>query len=180
MLQSYATQEDVLLGTLTVRETLTYSAQLRLPATMTRYEILEVVESTIIKMGLEDCADRKVGNWHLRGISGGEKRRLSISIEILTQPLVLFLDEPTTGLDSASSFFVIQSLRNIAREGRIVICSVHQPSSDVYDLFDVLFLLSGGETIYFGDSKRAINVMQKHSTKFLNFVLFFSLFFALI
>jgi ABC-type multidrug transport system ATPase subunit len=111
-----------------------------------------------MEMGLQDCADRMVGNWHLRGISGGEKKRLSIAIEILTRPHLLFLDEPTSGLDSASAFFVIQTLRNIARDGRTIISSIHQPSSEVFALFDDLFLLSGGETVYFGDAKMAIEV----------------------
>ncbi|KAG5253860.1 ABC transporter-related family protein [Salix suchowensis] len=153
---AYVTQEDVLLGTLTVRETITYSANLRLPDKMTKEEIDDVVEGTISEMGLQDCSDRMVGNWHLRGISGGEKKRLSIAIEILTRPRLLFLDEPTSGLDSASSFFVIQTLRNIARDGRTIISSIHQPSSEVFALFDDLFLLSGGETVYFGDARMTV------------------------
>ncbi|XP_043806286.1 ABC transporter G family member 15 isoform X3 [Manihot esculenta] len=153
---AYVTQEDVLLGTLTVRETITYSANLRFPTSMTKEEISDAVEGTIMEMGLQDCADRMIGNWHLRGISGGEKKRLSIALEILTRPRLLFLDEPTSGLDSASAFFVIQTLRNITRDGRTVISSIHQPSSEVFALFDDLFLLSGGETVYFGESKMAI------------------------
>ncbi|KAJ4848857.1 hypothetical protein Tsubulata_040225 [Turnera subulata] len=155
--QSYTTQEDFLLGTLTVRETLTYSAHLRLPSTMITGEIDEVVEETIRKMGLQECSESKVGNWHLRGISGGEKRRLSISLQILTHPHVMFLDEPTTGLDSASAFFVIQALKNIALDGRIVVCSIHQPSSYTFELFDDLCLLSKGESVYFGEAKSAVN-----------------------
>ncbi|KAI9162045.1 hypothetical protein LWI28_023245 [Acer negundo] len=107
-------------------------------------------------MGLQDCAEKKIGNWHLRGISTGEKRRLSIGVEILTQPKVLFLDEPTSGLDSASAFFVLLVLNSIAHDGRIVVCSIHQPSSHLFDLFDDLLLLSNGETIYFGDAKLAV------------------------
>ncbi|KAJ0098964.1 hypothetical protein Patl1_20479 [Pistacia atlantica] len=147
-----ALPEDYFLGTLAVRETLTHSAQLRLPSEMTNNEI---VEETIIKMGLQDCAENKNGNWHSREISKGEKRRLSISIEILTQPQVLFLDEVTSGLDSASAFFVLQVLRKIAHDGRI-----HQPSSHLFDLFDDLLLLSCGETIYFGDAKFVVKVMN--------------------
>ncbi|XP_043692579.1 ABC transporter G family member 15-like isoform X2 [Telopea speciosissima] len=153
---AYVTQEDVLLGTLTVKETITYSAHLRLPSTMSKEEIDEVVEGTIMEMGLQECADRMIGNWHLRGISGGEKKRVSIALEILTRPRLLFLDEPTSGLDSASAFFVIQTLRNVARDGRTVISSIHQPSSEVFALFDDLFLLSGGETVYFGAAKMAV------------------------
>uniref|UniRef100_A0A5B6ZC68 Putative ABC-2 type transporter family protein isoform 1 n=1 Tax=Davidia involucrata TaxID=16924 RepID=A0A5B6ZC68_DAVIN len=153
---AYVTQEDVLLGTLTVKETITYSANLRLPSKMTKDEVNGIVEGTIMEMGLQDCADRLIGNWHLRGISGGEKKRLSIALEILTRPQLLFLDEPTSGLDSASAFFVVQTLRNIAHDGRTIISSIHQPSSEVFTLFDDLFLLSGGETVYFGEAKMAV------------------------
>lgn len=154
---AYVTQEDVLLGTLTVREAMTYSAHLRLPSTMTKSEISDIVEGTIMEMGLLDCGDGIIGGgWHFRGISGGEKKRLSIALEILTRPRLLFLDEPTTGLDSASAFFVVQTLRNLSRDGRTVISSIHQPSSEVFTLFDDLYLLSSGETVYFGEAKMAI------------------------
>ncbi|KAG7991643.1 hypothetical protein I3843_02G087200 [Carya illinoinensis] len=147
---AYVTQEDVMLGTLTVKETITYSAHLRLPTKLTKEEVNSIVEGTVMEMGLQDCADRMIGNWHLRGISGGEKKRLSIALEILTRPRLLFLDEPTSGLDSASAFFVVQTLRTIARDGRTVISSIHQPSSEVFALFDDLFLLSTGETVFWG------------------------------
>ncbi|OMO52903.1 ABC transporter-like protein [Corchorus olitorius] len=96
---AYVTQDDNLIGTLTVRETISYSARLRLPDSMPWSEKRALVESTIIEMGLQDCADTVIGNWHLRGISGGEKRRVSIALEILMRPRLLFLDEPTSGLD---------------------------------------------------------------------------------
>uniref|UniRef100_A0A803KM91 ABC transporter domain-containing protein n=1 Tax=Chenopodium quinoa TaxID=63459 RepID=A0A803KM91_CHEQI len=154
---AYVTQENVLLGTLTVRETLTYSAYLRLPPNLTKEEIEGIVEGAIMEMGLQECADTIIGNWHLRGISGGEQKRLSIALEILTRPRLLFLDEPTTGLDSASAFFVVQALRSVARDGgRTVISSIHQPSSEVFTLFDDLCLLSSGELVYFGDAKKAV------------------------
>ncbi|KAI7726495.1 hypothetical protein M8C21_023725 [Ambrosia artemisiifolia] len=155
-LVAYVTQEDVLMGTLTVRETITYSAYLRLPTTFSNEEVKDIIEGTIMEMGLEDCSDTLVGNWHLRGLSGGEKKRLSIALEILVRPRILFLDEPTTGLDSASAFFVVQALKSLARDGRTVISSIHQPSSEVFALFDDLFLLSGGEKVYFGETKDAV------------------------
>lgn len=96
---AYVTQDDNLIGTLTVRETIAYSARLRLPDKMPWSEKEALVESTIIEMGLQDCADTVIGNWHLRGVSGGEKRRVSIALEILMRPRLLFLDEPTSGLD---------------------------------------------------------------------------------
>lgn len=125
---------------------------------MSKEEVHDIVEGTIMEMGLQECSDRLIGNWHLRGVSGGEKKRVSIALEILTRPNLLFLDEPTSGLDSASAFFVIQTLRNVSRDGRTVVSSIHQPSSEVFALFDDLFLLSGGESIYFGEAKRAVQV----------------------
>ncbi|XP_002970205.2 ABC transporter G family member 11 [Selaginella moellendorffii] len=152
---AFVTQDDALIGTLTVKETITYSAKLRLPDLMPRKDKKAIVESTIMEMGLQECQNTPVGNWHLRGLSGGEKRRLSIGLEILTRPRLLFLDEPTSGLDSASAFFVTQTLKNLARDGRTVIASIHQPSSEVFELFDRLYLLSHGKTIYFGDAPAA-------------------------
>ncbi|XP_048424473.1 ABC transporter G family member 11-like [Pyrus x bretschneideri] len=152
---AYVTQDDNLIGTLTVRETISYSARLRLPDKMAWSEKRALIESTIIEMGLQDCADTVIGNWHLRGISGGEKRRVSIALEILTRPRLLFLDEPTSGLDSASAFFVTQTLRALARDGRTVIASIHQPSSEVFELFDQLCLLSSGKSVYFGQAADA-------------------------
>lgn len=85
-----------------MRETILYSAGLRLPDKMPWKDKRDLVDSTINEMGLQDCADTVIGNWHLRGISGGEKRRVSIAIEILMRPRLLFLDEPTSGLDRYS------------------------------------------------------------------------------
>ncbi|XP_074583387.1 ABC transporter G family member 15-like isoform X2 [Curcuma longa] len=153
---AYVRQENVFLGTLTVRETITYSAHLRLPAGMRKTEVAAVAEATILEMGLQECADRVIGNWHLRGISGGEKKRLSIALEILTRPRLLFLDEPTTGLDSAAAFFVVQTLKHIAVDGnKTIVSSIHQPSSEVFGLLDDLCLLSGGEAVFFGEAKLA-------------------------
>ncbi len=97
--QAYVTQADDLIGTLTVNETIYYSASLRLSSKIPRAEKKAIVESTIREMGLMECRNTPVGNWHLRGLSGGERRRLSIALEILTRPRLLFLDEPTSGLD---------------------------------------------------------------------------------
>ncbi|XP_024540481.1 ABC transporter G family member 11 [Selaginella moellendorffii] len=152
---AYVKQEDVLLGTLTVLETITYSAQLRLPHSLPRSQKMEMVESVITEMGLGDCKHTVVGGWFSHGLSGGEKRRVSIALEILTQPSLLFMDEPTSGLDSASAFYVIKTIKNLATSKRTVIMSIHQPSSEVFEQFDNLCLLSQGALVYFGDAMEA-------------------------
>ncbi|XP_050291216.1 ABC transporter G family member 1-like [Quercus robur] len=148
---AYVTQDDTLMTTLTVREAVYYSAQLQLPDSMSRSEKKERAEITIREMGLQDSMDTRIGGWSIKGLSGGQKRRVSICIEILTRPKLLFLDEPTSGLDSAASFHVMSRIVKLARQdGRTVIASIHQPSSEVFELFSNLCLLSTGITIYFG------------------------------
>ena len=99
VVQAYVTQDDHLLGTLTVRESVWYSVEARLASDVSYANKQALVDAVILEMGLQDCANTHVGNWHIRGISNGEKRRLSIAIEILLHPCLLFLDEPTSGLD---------------------------------------------------------------------------------
>ncbi|KAL4202049.1 hypothetical protein AMTRI_Chr02g261810 [Amborella trichopoda] len=125
---AYVKQEDQLMGTLTIRETILFTACLRLPNSIRLQEKEALVESSITEMGLQDCADTMVGSW-----------RLSIALEILTKPKLLFLDEPTSRLDSSTALFVMGKLHNLAREGCTIVAS----------LFDSLYLLSGGRTIYF-------------------------------
>lgn len=146
------TQDDILMTTLTVREAVYYSAELQLPKTMTRSEKRERAETTIRDMGLQAAMDARIGgNFSSTGISGGQKRRVSICIQILTRPKLLFLDEPTSGLDSAASYHVMSRIVNLAKhDGRTVLASIHQPGSDVFELFDDLCLLSDGKTVYFG------------------------------
>jgi ABC-type multidrug transport system ATPase subunit len=98
---AYVMQQDVLLPTLTVRETLQFSADLRLPPPTTQEERRKVVEEVILELGLKECADTRIGDHQHKGCSGGEKRRTSIGVQLLSNPSVLWLDEPTTGLDSA-------------------------------------------------------------------------------
>ncbi|RWW11065.1 hypothetical protein BHE74_00036396 [Ensete ventricosum] len=137
--------------TLTVREVVYYSAQLQLPDSMSRSEKRERAEATIREMGLEGAMDTRIGGWASKGISGGQKRRVSICIELLTRPQLLFLDEPTSGLDSAASYHVMDRITRLARrEGMTVVAAIHQPSSEVFELFHGLCLLAYGRTVFFG------------------------------
>ncbi|URE05532.1 ABC-2 type transporter [Musa troglodytarum] len=153
---AYVTQDDVLMTTLTVREAVYYSAQLQLPDSMSRSEKRERAEATIREMGLEGAMDTRIGGWAYKGISGGQKRRVSICIELLTRPQLLFLDEPTSGLDSAASYHVMDRITRLARrEGMTVVAAIHQPSSEVFQLFHGLCLLAYGRTVFFGAASMA-------------------------
>ncbi|KAK8529765.1 hypothetical protein V6N13_102667 [Hibiscus sabdariffa] len=150
---AYVTQDDALIHTLTVTESVYYSAQLRLPDTMSRSDKKERAETTIREMGLQNAMNTRVGGWGAKVLSGGEKRRLSICMELLARPKLLFLDEPTSGLDSAASFHVMRKIASLnQRDGvrRTIVASIHQPSSEVFHLFHNVFLLSAGQTVFFG------------------------------
>ncbi|XP_074380438.1 ABC transporter G family member 1-like isoform X2 [Apium graveolens] len=153
---AYVTQDDSLMTTLTVREAVYFSAQLQLPDSMPLAEKRERAETTIIDMGLQNAMNTRIGGWTVKGLSGGQKRRVSICIEILTRPSLLFLDEPTSGLDSAASYHVMSRIITLARQDkRTIIASIHQPSAEVFELFHNLCLLSSGRQVYFGPTGRA-------------------------
>ncbi|KAI3845462.1 hypothetical protein MKX03_023397 [Papaver bracteatum] len=153
---AYVTQDDTLTTTLTVKETVYYSAMLQLPESMTSSEKKERAETTIRDMGLQEAMNTRIGGWSSQGLSGGQKQRVRICKEILTRPKLLFLDEPTSGLDSAASNHVMARILKITQQcGMTVIASIHQPSSEVFSLFHNLCLLSAGKTVYFGHASAA-------------------------
>lgn len=153
-LSGYVTQFDSsLIPHLTVRETFYYQALLRLPKK--DHDRIPLIINTLIRqMGLVDCADTLIGNENLKGVSGGERRRVSIGIQLLGKPKVLFLDEPTSGLDSTTSVSILQLLDDLCKEnGTTVVTTIHQPSDQIYEKFGSLLLLSrGGFVIYNGPS----------------------------
>lgn len=149
---SYVCQDDdALLPYLTVRENLHFAAGLRLPAHLSKHEKQQRAESVLLKLGLRDCADNLIGSEVVKGISGGEKRRVTIAIQILTDPRILFLDEPTSGLDAFTASSIIDVLRGLAEEGRTLVLTVHQSRSDLFQYFhNVLLLARGGHSVYAG------------------------------
>lgn len=151
----FVTQDDVLFPNLTVRETLTYAALLRLPSTLTKQQKEERAREVVYELGLERCQDTIIGGAFVRGISGGERKRVCIGHEILTDPSLLFLDEPTSGLDSTTALRIIQLLHDIAEAGRTIVTTIHQPSSRLFHKFDKLILLGEGHSIYFGKASSA-------------------------
>ncbi|KAJ2997734.1 hypothetical protein HDV02_005204 [Globomyces sp. JEL0801] len=153
----YVDQEDTLMDTLTVYETILCSAMLRLPKSMPiAVKKLRVVE-TMTELGIIGIANRRIGSSENRGLSGGEKRRVSIACELVTSPSILFLDEPTSGLDTYNAYNVIECLVGLARDyKRSVILTIHQPRSNIYALFDKLVLMSKGHVVYSGPAQQPV------------------------
>ncbi|XP_010170560.2 ATP-binding cassette sub-family G member 2 isoform X2 [Antrostomus carolinensis] len=155
-ISGYVVQDDVVMGTMTVRENLHFSAALRLPSSISVKEKEERVTQIISELGLSKVADAKVGTELIRGVSGGERKRTNIGMELITEPPVLFLDEPTTGLDASTANAVLILLKKLSRRGRTIIFSIHQPRYSIFKLFDSLTLLALGKVLYHGPAKQAL------------------------
>ncbi|OMH81793.1 ABC transporter G family member 22 [Zancudomyces culisetae] len=149
---AYVEQDDLLYPTLTVYETLLYAAKLRVDNK--RFNLSdkkERVENVIRQLRLTNSRNTLIGNEKIRGVSGGERKRVSIGVEIITDPLMLMLDEPTSGLDSNSAENVIKLIKEFTIEKNVItVCSIHQPNSTIYSLFDKLVLLAPGGVVYMG------------------------------
>ncbi|XP_025981719.1 ABC transporter G family member 22-like isoform X3 [Glycine soja] len=156
----FVTQDDVLFPHLTVKETLTYAARLRLPKTYTKEQKEKRALDVIYELGLERCQDTMIGGSFVRGVSGGERKRVCIGNEIIINPSLLFLDEPTSGLDSTTALRIVQMLQDIAEAGKTVVTTIHQPSSRLFHKFDKLILLGKGSLLYFGKASEAMTYFQ--------------------
>ncbi|KAG6954538.1 hypothetical protein JG688_00012293 [Phytophthora aleatoria] len=146
----YCEQMDVHSEAATIREALTFSSFLRQDASIPDDKKYDSVNECIELLGLEDIADQII-----RGSSVEQMKRLTIGVELAAQPSVIFLDEPTSGLDARSAKLIMDGVRKVADSGRTIICTIHQPSAEVFYLFDSLLLLKrGGETVFYGDLGR--------------------------
>lgn len=162
----FVDQEDHLIPTLTVYETVLNSALLRLPRTMSmRAKETRVIE-VLNELRILSIKDRVIGSDFQRGISGGEKRRVSIACEMVTSPSLLFLDEPTSGLDAYNARNVVECLVKLSRDfQRTIVFTIHQPRSNIVSLFDKLILLSEGDLVYSGEMIKCNDFFSKNGYK---------------
>ena len=155
-LSAYVQQDDILFQTMTVRECLEFAAKLKLPGTLPQK--IARVNKLIHDLKLTKCSQTRIGGPLVKGVSGGERKRTSIGVELITDPSLIFLDEPTTGLDSFTATNVMEILRDLAiKDGRTVVSTIHQPNSDIFEMFDRLMLLARGKIIYFNLASEAVD-----------------------
>ena len=149
---AYVQQEDLFMGTLTVKEHLIFQAMVRMENSIKYKDRLAKVKEVMSDLGLNKCQDTLIGVvGRTKGISGGEKKRLSFASAILTNPSILFCDEPTSGLDSYMAGHVVDLMRELANQGRTVISTIHQPSSQIFSKFTDILLIAEGRTAFMGD-----------------------------
>lgn len=161
-LSAYVQQDDLFIGTLTVREHLVFQALLRMDKHLTYEERMKRVGEVILELGLSKCENTMIGfAGTVKGISGGEAKRLAFATEVLTNPSLLFCDEPTSGLDSFMSQNIVSVLRDMAAGGRTIVCTIHQPSSEVHEMFDQLLLLAEGRVAFMGPAEKALDFFER-------------------
>jgi ABC transport system ATP-binding/permease protein len=156
----YIPQDDLLIEDLTVFQNLFYAAKLCF-GNKTEEEITKLVIHVLVSLGLTEIRDLKVGSPLQKTISGGQRKRLNIGLELLREPSVLFVDEPTSGLSSRDSENIMDLLKELSLRGKMVFVVIHQPSSDIFKMFDTLIILdSGGFQIYYGNPVEAVNYFR--------------------
>lgn len=156
----YVPQDDLLIEDLTVFENLYYAAKLSFGKHSER-EIIDVVMRTLVNLGLSEIRELKVGSVMNKTISGGQRKRLNIALELLREPAILFVDEPTSGLSSRDSENIMDLLKELSLRGKMVFVVIHQPSSDIFKMFDTLVIMDvGGFQIYYGNPIEAVSYFR--------------------
>jgi ABC-type multidrug transport system ATPase subunit len=163
---AYILQDDLFYATLTVRECIFFAASFHLPDGTSPEAINARIDELLELMSLTHIQDSIVGDEIHKGISGGQRKRLSIAVEIVALPNLIFLDEPTSGLDSSMAYEVIQAVKQLAEQNRTCVATIHQPSPEVFALFDKLILLCEGKLVYAGPVDQ---VVEYFSSAPLNF-----------
>jgi ABC-type multidrug transport system ATPase subunit len=154
-------QDDLLMDDLTVFENLYYSARLCF-GHYSKKEIADLVEKVLMNLGLSEIRNLKAGSPLQKTISGGQRKRLNIGLELLREPTILFVDEPTSGLSSRDSENIMDLLKELSLRGKMIFVVIHQPSSDIFKMFDSLIILDvGGFQIYYGNPIESVNYFQE-------------------
>lgn len=148
---SHITQNSEMLENLSVLETLNTAAYLKLGRNLHSVVRLKIINDVVQILNLIECINTRV-----KSLSGGELKRLSIAVELITNPPVMYFDEPTSGLDSSASLQIMSHLREMAKAGRNIVCTIHQPSSRLLELIDTVYLLSHGQCLYSGALDRMV------------------------
>jgi ABC-type multidrug transport system ATPase subunit len=152
----FVPQDDLLIEELTVYQNLYYSAKMCLD-NLSESELTSVINKTLVELDLDETRDLKVGNSLNKVISGGQRKRLNIALELIREPTILFVDEPTSGLSSVDSETVMNLLKEQTYRGKLVIINIHQPGSDIFKMFDKIMIIDkGGYQIYYGNPSEAI------------------------
>ena len=154
----FVPQDDLLIEELTVYQNLYYSAKMCLD-NLPEKRLLEIVDNTLTELDLNEIRDLKVGNSLNKVISGGQRKRLNIALELIREPTILFVDEPTSGLSSVDSEIVMTLLKEQTDRGKLIIVNIHQPGSDIYKMFDKIMIIDkGGYQIFYGNPSEAISI----------------------
>ncbi len=157
----FVPQDDLLIEDLSVFQNLYYASKLCF-SNYSEEEIVELVDKTLISLGLYETKHLKVGNPLQKTISGGQRKRLNIGLELLREPMVLYMDEPTSGLSSRDSENIMDLLKELSLRGKLIFVVIHQPSSDIFKMFDKLVILDvGGYPIYYGNPVEAVQYFRE-------------------
>ncbi|GAB1869177.1 Protein scarlet [Camponotus japonicus] len=154
-ISSYMPQFDALPSALTPREYMSFVCALKMESSCSVLRRKSLAEQLLRDLALYECIDTLISK-----LSGGEKKRLSLATELVTQPKIFFLDEPTTGLDTFAATCVVQSLKLIASRGTIIFCTIHQPGMTIYNTFSHVLLMADGRSIYFGTLENATDFFK--------------------
>ncbi|KAK9991983.1 hypothetical protein SO802_026968 [Lithocarpus litseifolius] len=150
-ISGYCEQSDIHSPQITVEESVVYSAWLRLSSQIDSYIKAEFINEVLETIELDGIKDSLVGIPGVSGLSTEQRKRLTIAVELVANPSIIFMDEPTSGLDARAAAIVMRAVKNIVETGRTVVCTIHQPSIDIFEAFDELILMkNGGHIIYFG------------------------------